>query len=68
MIDSEGHRTPEEILAKEDREIELFGEDRPVMEAYYNIFDYITARKIYRDEDLHLAFEMVFDFIRNNEQ
>lgn len=59
--------TPEENLAREDRIIELFGEHKPTMEAYYNIMDYISMKKILRDEDLGLAFEMVFSFIQEHE-
>ena len=45
----------------------LFGMDRPTMEAYYAIMDYISMKDIIRDEDLGLAFEMVFAFIEKHE-
>jgi len=59
--------TADEELAREERIDVLFGEDKPVMEAYYYIMDFISMKKILRDEDLGLAFEMVFSFIRHKE-
>jgi len=59
--------TADEELAREERIDDLFGDDKPTMEAYYYIMDYISMKKILRDEDLGLAFEMVFSFIKKNE-
>lgn len=59
--------TAEEELAREERIDDLFGDNKPTMEAYYYIMDYISMKKILSDEDLGLAFEMVFSFIKKNE-
>ena len=59
--------TADEELAREERIDNLFGDDKPTMEAYYYIMDYISMKKILSDEDLGLAFEMVFSFIKEHE-
>jgi len=61
------HRTPEEHLRLEDREIELFGENKPATEAYYYIIDKVTMKRVLRDEDLGLAFGVVFQFLLEHE-
>lgn len=59
--------SPEEQLRREDREDQMFGEEKPVMEAYFYVMDHITMKEILRNEDLELALALIHSFVLNNE-